>query len=80
MVAVLPRLTAVTSPALLLLAVALVHAGAELNVDAGRGGEPKALGHLDEVEFVDVKDGPETVRGVSLQIRPVTIFGGLKRR
>jgi hypothetical protein len=53
------------------------HAGAELNIHPGRGGEAEALGHLDEIELVDVEDGAEGVRGVGLQVGAVAVFGGL---
>lgn len=65
-VAVLPGLAPERSPASVLLVP--LHARAELDVHPGRCGEPKALGHLDQVELVDVKDGPQTMRRISLEV------------
>lgn len=68
-------LTAITSPAPLLLVS--LHTGTQLNVHPRWRGKAETLGHLDQIEFVHIKDGTETVRGVSLQIRPVAILCGL---
>lgn len=43
-------------------------AGAQLDVDAGRGREAEALGDLDQVELVHVEDGAEGVGGVGLKV------------
>lgn len=49
---VLLRLATVSATTL----VALLHASAESDVDARRGGEAEGFGDLDEVEAVDVED------------------------
>ena len=58
------RLTSVGPPALFFLVSA--HACAQCNVNAWRRGEAETLGYLDQIELVNVKDGPQTVRGVRL--------------
>lgn len=72
--AILLRLTTVSATAL----VALLHAGAEGDVDARRGGEAEGLGDLDEVEGVDVEDAAQAVRRVGLQVGAVAVFGRLE--
>lgn len=49
----------------------------ELDINARRSREPKALGNLDQIELVDVEDGAEGVRGVRLEVGAVAVFGGL---
>lgn len=56
------RLTSVCSPALFLLVSA--HACSQCDVNAWRCGEAEALCHLDEVEFMHIKDRPQTVGGI----------------
>lgn len=70
------RLTPVIPPTLLLLLIA-AETRAQLDVDAWRVWESEALGHLDEIEFVHVKNGAQGVRGVGLEVRAVAIFCGL---
>lgn len=71
------RLTPVIPTTLLLLLLVTTKTRAKLDIDARRGRESKALGHLDQVELVDVEDGAERVRGVSLEIGAVAVFRGL---
>lgn len=52
-------------------------AGAELDIDTGRGREPEALRYLNQIELVHVEDGPERVGGISLKVRAVTFLSGL---
>lgn len=70
-------LTAVCAASLLLLLLVTAQAGTQLNVDARRGIETKALRNLDEIKLVDIKDSTERVRGISLQVGSVTILGRL---
>lgn len=63
-----PGLAAVCPSSLLLLLLVTAQAGTQLNVNAGRGGESEALGHLDKVQLVDVEHGAERVGGIGLQV------------
>lgn len=63
-VTALLRLAAVRATTL----VALLHAGAESDVDARRSRETEGLGDLDEVEAVDVEDAAQAVGGVGLEV------------
>lgn len=49
-------LTTVAPPALLL--VPLMHAGAQLDIDAWRCGKPEAFGNFYQIEFVHIKYRP----------------------
>ena len=71
-------LTAVCTASLLLLLLVTAQAGTELDVNAGRGIETKALRNLDEVELVHIEDSAERVRGVCLEVGTVSILGGLR--
>lgn len=71
-------LTAVCAASLLLLLPVTAQAGTQLDVNAGRGVETEALGNLDKVELVHVKDSAEGVRGVCLEVGSVTILGRLE--
>lgn len=62
----LPRLTPVSSSPLFLLVSA--HACSQRDVNAWRRGKAETLGHLHQVELVHIKDRPETMRGVCLQL------------
>lgn len=68
-------LATVAAPPLCLLVTA--HAGAQRNVDAWRRCKSEALGHLDEIQLVDVKHRAQRVRRVRLEIGAVTILGRL---
>ena len=70
-------LAAICSAALLLLLLVPAQTRSQRNVNPRRGREAKALGHLDEIQLVHVKDGTKGVRGVGLEIRAVTFLGGL---
>lgn len=73
-----PRLAAIIpSPCLLLIAA---HAGPQGDVYARRCIEPKTLGHFDEIEFIDVENRSERMRGVSLEVRFITFFRRLQRK
>lgn len=72
-------LTAVCAASLLFLLLITAQAGAQLDINAGWGGETEALGNLDKVELVHVEDSTERVRGVCLEVGPVTILGRLQR-
>jgi hypothetical protein len=61
-------LTAVRATSLLLLLLIPAQAGAQLDIDAGWGGEAEALGYLDQVELVHVEHGAEGVGGVGLEV------------
>ena len=58
------RLTSVSPPALFFLVSA--HACPQRNINTWRCGEAETLGYLDQIEPVNVKDRPQTVRGVRL--------------
>ena len=58
------RLTSVSPPTLFFLVSA--HTCAQCDINAWRCGEAETLGYLDQIEPVDVKDRPQTVRGVRL--------------
>ena len=53
----------------------LAQARPQADVDPRRRGEAKALGHLHQVELVHVKHRPQAVRGICLEIRPVSVLG-----
>lgn len=55
----------------------LLHAGAEIDIDARRDGETEGLGDLLEVELVDVEDAAERVGSVGLEVGAVAFFRGL---
>jgi len=71
----LARLTAVRPSPLLLLVPR--HAGPESNVHPRGRGKPKRLGKFHEVQLVDVKDGPQGVGRVGVEVASVAIFGTL---
>lgn len=71
------RLAAVAAPPLLLLLFVATETSPQLDVDAWWGGEAEALGNLDEIELVDVKDRAKGMRGIRLKVGAVTFFGGL---
>ncbi|TKW56812.1 hypothetical protein CTA1_6381 [Colletotrichum tanaceti] len=71
----LPRLAAVRPPALRLLVAA--HARADRDVDPWRRREAEALGHLGQVQLVDVEDGAQRVAGVRVQVAAVAVLGAL---
>jgi hypothetical protein len=48
--------------------VALLHAGAESNVDTWRCREAEGLGHFDEVQAIDVEDAAQAVGCVGLEV------------
>lgn len=73
-------LAAVRPAALLLLLLVPAQARSQRNVNPRGGREAKALGHLDEIQLVHVKDGTKGVRGVGLEIRAVTFLGGLEMK
>jgi len=58
------RLAAVCATAL----VALLHAGAESNVDSWGSWEAKGLGNLNKIEAVDVEDAAQAVRCIGLKV------------
>lgn len=70
-------LAAVRPAALLLLLLVPAQTRSQRNVNPRRGREAKALGHLNEIQLVHVKDGTKGVRGVGLEIRAVTFLRGL---
>lgn len=39
--------------------------------------ESKALGYLGQVKLMDVKNGPQAVAGISVEVGPVTLLGAL---
>lgn len=73
-------LAAIRPASLLLLLLITTQASAELDVNAGRSREAKALGDLDEVQLVHIKHRAERMRGVRLQVRPVSFFRGLGQK
>lgn len=68
------RLAAVCSSSLHLVSR---HGLAKRNVYAGRRCETKALGHLGEVELVDIVDGAQAVAGVGVEVRLEGVLGAL---
>lgn len=72
----MPGLTSIRPPPTLLLVS--LHTRSELDIDSWRRGEPETFGHFDQIELVDVKDRPEAVAGVCLQIGSIAVFGGLE--
>jgi hypothetical protein len=71
--AMLLRLTSIRPPPTLLLVP--THACPELNIHPWRCRETKAFGDFDEIEFVDVEDRAERMRGIGLEIGAIAVFG-----
>lgn len=65
---VVPRLAAVSPAPLLLLLLVTAQAGSQRDVDTGRRVESKALGHLDQVQLVHVKDSTQGMRRIGLEV------------
>jgi hypothetical protein len=72
--AALPRLASVRPPALHLFAA---HGRVERNIYTRRCAEAKALGHLLEIQLVNVVDGAQAVAGVGVQVRLEGLLGAL---
>lgn len=75
-VTALPGLTSIRPPPTLLLVS--LHTRSELDIDSRWRGKPETFGYFDQIELVDVKDRPEAVTGVCLQIGSIAVFGGLE--
>lgn len=53
------------------------HARSQRDIHSRRRGEPEALCHFHEIEFVNVEDAAEAVRSVGLEVGAVAVFCGL---
>ena len=65
-------LATIRSPSLGLLIP--THTGSQCQVHSRRCSKPKALGHLHQIQLMDIKDSSQTVARISLQITPVPIL------
>lgn len=65
---VVPRLAAVGPASLLILLLVTAQTGTQRDVDTGWRIESKALGHLDQVQLVHVKDSTQGMGSISLEV------------
>ena len=68
-------LTPVRPPALLVL---VFHASPEADIDTWRRLEAEALGHLDEIQGMNIENASQAVGSVGLEIGAISIFGRLE--
>lgn len=69
--ALLAWLRSVSPPGLRLV---VSHACVQLNINTRRRRETESRGNLLQVEFVDIKDGPQAVTGVGVDVALEAIF------
>ena len=70
------RLTSVSPPALFLLIS--THACSQCNINAWRCGKAETLCHFNEVELLNIKYRPQTMRRIRLKIGTVPVFRRLR--
>src|SRR6266536_2496693 len=68
----LSGLTTIRPPTLRLLIS--THTGTKCQIYSRRRAKPKALRHLDQIQLMHIKNGPQTMTSVCLQITSIAIF------